>query len=116
MADEEALVKVGPRVLVNRGRALHALVHRQIPDVVLVDLEPHLVFERHRVELARGLERVVDDVLGHAVTGHVEEADALAGVPDCRRNGGKSVPLVVEGRPEVDHRNRTRRFLDAPHR
>ena len=50
------------------------------------------------------------------MTGHVEEADPLAGVPDLRRDGVESARLALEGRPEVDHGNRPRRFLDAPHR
>ena len=43
VADEEALVVVGPGRLVDRRGPLHALIHRQVADVVLVDLERELV-------------------------------------------------------------------------
>jgi hypothetical protein len=116
VADEEALVVVGPRRLVDRRGALHALVHRQVADVVLVELQPHLVRERQRVEFARGRERGVDHRLRHAVAGHVEEADLLARAPDLRRRGIESAGLSPEGGPEVDDGNRPRRLLDAPDR
>jgi hypothetical protein len=101
---------------VNRRSALQALVHGQVADVVLVDLEPQLVFDRHRVELARGLEGGVDNRLGHAVTGHVEEADLLAGMPQLRRGGVEAAGLPAECRSEVDHGDRPRGLLDAPDR
>ena len=79
-------------------------------------LSAHLVLERQRVELARGREGGVDHRLRHAVAGQVEEADVLAGVPHLRRDGLESAGLAAEGGREVDHRDRPRRLLDAPHR
>ena len=64
------------------------------------------------MELARGLEGGVDDLLRNAVTGQVEEADVLAGMPDLRRHGVESAGVSPESRPEVDHRDRPRRFLE----
>src|SRR5256886_8347328 len=69
VADEEALVEVRPGRLVNRRVPLHALVHRQVADVVLVDLERELFLQGDRVELARGVEGGVDERLRHRVAG-----------------------------------------------
>src|SRR5438034_541764 len=106
VADEEALVEVGPRGLVHRGGALHALIHRQVADVAVVELQRQLLLERQRVELARGLERRLHDPRRHAVAREVEETDALARVADLRGDRvqsavGGCVPRPRNDRPAV---------------
>ena len=87
VADEEALVEIRARGLVHGGGALDALVRREVADIVLVYRQAPLVVHRHGVELARGLEGRVDDLLRHAVAGEVEEADLLARAPHLRGHG-----------------------------
>src|ERR1700745_4362741 len=113
VADEEALVVVGPRRLVNGGMPLDARVDREIPDIALVQAEPHLLFERHGVKFPRGLERGVDQIRRHAVPREVEEADTLARVLHLPCDLVDTAGLPGERGPEVDHRNRPRGFLDA---
>jgi hypothetical protein len=115
VADEEALVVVRARGLVHGGGALHALVHGQVADVVLVDAQRPLVVERHRVEFARGLERRVDHVRAHAVAGNVEEADLLAGPADLGCDALAAAGLAAKGGADVDHGNRLRRLRDIAH-
>src|SRR5438105_984680 len=116
VADEEALVEVGPRGLVHRGGALHALIHRQVADVAVVELQRQLLLERQRVELARGLERRLHDPRRHAVAREVEEADALARVADLRGDRVQSGGLAAKRGAEVDHGDRARDFRDVLHR
>ena len=113
VADEEALVEVRPGRLVDGRVPLHALVHRQVPDVVLVDLQRALQLERRRVELARGREGVVDHPLRDAVAGQVEEADGLAGAPDLDRHGLQRTRLPSERGPDVDQGDGLRRRVDV---
>ncbi len=116
VADEEALVEVGAGGLVHRGGALDALVHRQVADVVLVELEGQLVGQRQGVELARGREGAVDQRLGHTVAGDVEEADLLARAPDLSGDGFEPAGRATKRRRHVDHRDRPARLLQVLHR
>ena len=88
----------------------------EVADIVLVDREAPLVVERQRVELARGREGRVDDLLRHAVAGQVEEAHLLARAPDLRGHGLEPAGVPPERRPEVDDRDGPRGFLDVLHR
>ena len=103
VADEEALVLVRPGRLVHRRGALHRGVHRQVADIVLVELQPQLFLERQRVKPARGGEGARRSAsLRHAVAGAVEEADILAGMPDLRGDG-----FEPAGSPRNAGRNRS---------
>src|SRR4030095_1832627 len=113
VADEEALVEVRPRRLVDGRMPLHALVHRHVADVVLVDLQRALLLERRRVELARGREGAVDHGLRHAMTGQIEEADGLARAPDLERHGVHRSRRPAGRGPDVDQGDRLRRRLDV---
>ena len=66
-----------------------------------------------RVELARGRERRVDQILGHAVTGEVEEAHLLARAANLPGHALESAGLAPERGPEVDDRDRPRRRLES---
>src|SRR4030095_811242 len=116
VADEEALVVVGPGGFVHGGGALHALVGGEIADVVLVELEPHLLVEGHGVELARGREGGVDDGRGHPMAVQIEEAHVLARVPDLPGHRLKGSRLAAKGAGDVDDGDGLRRLLEAPHR
>ena len=48
-----------------------------IADVVFVGLEGQFFLFRQIMELARGLESVIDQILGHAVAANKEKADVL---------------------------------------
>src|SRR5919201_3795991 len=115
VTDDEALVEVGPRGLVHRGGALHALIHRQIADVVVVQLQRELFLERQRVEFARGLERRLHNPRRHAVAGEVEEADPLARVAHLRGDRVQSPGRPAKRGTEIDHGDRARDLRDVLH-
>ena len=116
VADEKALVLVRAGRLVDGRGALHRGVDRQVADIVLVEPELEFFLQRQRVKAARGGEGAVDQRLGHAVPGGVEEPDILAGIADIRREAAERAGLAGEERTEIDDRDlRRRRFrvLDA---
>src|ERR671936_382745 len=88
VTDEEAFVEVGPRGLVHRGGALHALIHRQVADVVLVQRQRQLFLQRQRVEFAGCFERRLHDPRRHAMAREVKEANPFARVAHLRGGGG----------------------------
>ena len=114
VADEEAFVVVWPSRRVDGRVSLHALVHREVPDVVLVDLERAFRLERHRVKLARGGEGRVDQRLRHPVAGQVEEADRLAGASHLARRALERPRLRAKRRSDVDQGDRLRRLVKLP--
>src|SRR5262245_35191465 len=116
VADEEALIEVGPSRLVDRGRALDALVDAEVADVVVIDRQTLLCLDRHGVKLARRLECRMDDLGRHAVPGEVEEAHLLTRLPHRARDGLEPAGLAAERRAEVDDGNCSRGLLDVLHR
>jgi hypothetical protein len=113
VADEEALVEVGPRRLVHGRGALDAFVDGQIADVVLIQLEGQLVLERHCVELGEAAKAASISARDSVVT--VEEPDGLAGVLDLTATP-RGHPDSEERWREVDDRDVARGLLDVLHR
>ena len=116
VADEEALVVVRPRGLVDLRGPLDALVHRKVADVVLIDPQRPLLDGGHRVELPRGGERGVDDRLRHAVPRDVKEAHLLACASHLGRDIIQSARLATKRRADVDDGDRPRDLFEIPHR
>jgi len=117
VADEEALVVVGTRGLVDGRGLLDRLVHRQVADIVLIELQAQLLRLRERVELARGGEGRVHHRVRDAVPGQVEEAHGLAGLLDLARDGLEARRVAGSERGgEIDDRDVPRGLFDVLHR
>jgi hypothetical protein len=117
VADEEALVVVGTGGLVDGRGLLDGLVHRQVADVALVELQAELLRLRQRVELARGGEGRVHHRVRDAVAGQVEEADGLAGALNLAGDGLEALRVAGSERGgEIDDRDVPRGLVDILHR
>src|SRR5215813_3337057 len=67
------------------------------------------------MELSRGREGGVHDLVGNPVPGEIEEAHVLARVADLARHRLQTAGRALEGGGEVDHRNGAGRLLHALH-
>src|SRR5579883_573106 len=109
MADEEAFVAVRPGCLVHGRGALDRGVERQIADIVLVQPQLQLGFERQGVKPPRGGKGTLDHRFRHAVAGGIEKADLFAGAAGFGGGAREGAGLAGKIRCEIDDGDLCRR-------
>jgi hypothetical protein len=103
--DVEALAEIRLGILVDRRMAHDLPAERQVTDVVLADLERELIrFGAGEESLGDG-ERVVDQMLRHAVIGDDEKPGVFAGAGNGTRQRRGRARLAGEIRADIEHRN-----------
>src|SRR5262249_23759901 len=104
-SDVEALAEIRFGVLVDRRMPHDLPAERQVPDVVLADLERELVLFGAGEESLGDGERVVDQMLRHAVMGDDEKPGVFAGSGNGTRQRRGRACLAGEIRADIEHRN-----------
>ena len=103
--DEKGLVQVGFVAGADVGMACGGGLHRQIADIVLINLEFEFLLDRLGMKARHLREYLVDLSLWYPVSGQEPESDVFVGAPQLQGAVRKRGRVTGQHAGDVDHRN-----------